>query len=210
MVHQKMEVVQPFRVQNRQAHLLFQLLTQQSLSVLMENNPNFTWLRVDIESKTWADKACQNIGPRLPFKSKGGLLMSQNVPDFRCFLLVEDDQTIAFATKTLLKMKLPGIEIDCAPTGKMAEEYIRTKYYDTILLDLGLPDMHGSQLVRFVKTNEESRCGDSRIVVLSAHQMAEQFDHDQFKHVAHFISKPLTSQWIDTLFDDATLRRASL
>ena len=136
--------------------------------------------------------------------------MSQTTPDSTSFLLVEDDQTIAFATKTLLKMKLSDVEIDCAATGQLAEDCIRKKTYDIILLDLGLPDMHGIELAIYAKTNVKSRCVDTRIVVLSAHHTTENFDHDQFKYVERFISKPLTTQWIDTLFGAAMLRQLSV
>ncbi len=136
--------------------------------------------------------------------------MLKTPPFTTSFLLVEDDQVITFATKKLLEMKLVDVAIDCAGTGELAKDYIRNKAYDFILLDLGLPDMHGSELAVYAKTNDNSRCLTSSIVVLSAHQMIENHDHEAFKHVECCISKPLTTQWIDRLFGAAMLRHTAV
>jgi two-component system KDP operon response regulator KdpE len=77
-------------------------------------------------------------------------------------LLVEDDAEM----RALLQLTLSQQGYTCfvAPTGMAGIAAARERDPDVIVLDLGLPDMHGAEVTRRIR--EES---DVPIVVLSAH-----------------------------------------
>lgn len=61
-------------------------------------------------------------------------------------LLVEDDATLADGLAHVLGQS--GYTVTCAPTGAYAESALLTQEFDMIILDLGLPDMDGGELLR--------------------------------------------------------------
>jgi sugar-specific transcriptional regulator TrmB len=64
-------------------------------------------------------------------------------------LLIDDDETIR---KTLAHtLTKEGFSVDTAPNGKQALEKSRLKHYDLALVDIRLPDMEGSNLLKMLK-----------------------------------------------------------
>jgi CheY-like chemotaxis protein/predicted transcriptional regulator len=64
-------------------------------------------------------------------------------------LLVDDDETIRRTlTRTLAK---EGFSVDVAPNAKQALEKSRLTHYDVALLDIRLPDMEGTKLLKMLK-----------------------------------------------------------
>ncbi len=76
-------------------------------------------------------------------------------------LVVEDDQGISSFLKTVLKSA--GYDVLFAETGKSALGMISSHCPDCILLDLGLPDMDGSEIIRSVRSWTQTP-----IIVISA------------------------------------------
>lgn len=65
-------------------------------------------------------------------------------------LIIEDEKNIqTFMGKVL---KRHDYRVLCADTGKQGLDLIRSQCPDIILLDLGLPDMNGSQIIQEVRT----------------------------------------------------------
>ncbi len=60
-------------------------------------------------------------------------------------LLIEDDAGTAKSVETILKAE--GHDCDIADCGQVALELARTTEYDMILLDIGLPDMDGYEVL---------------------------------------------------------------
>ena len=65
--------------------------------------------------------------------------------DIKKILLVEDDKVLRMTIKKLLKDD--KVELDEASTGKQTLEKVEKTAYDCIILDLGLPDMSGFELL---------------------------------------------------------------
>ena len=76
-------------------------------------------------------------------------------------LLVDDEIAIQRATAPLLRSR--GFSVSLAGTGREAIETFERDRPDLIILDLGLPDMDGSEVCRQVRER-----ADTPIVVLSA------------------------------------------
>jgi DNA-binding response OmpR family regulator len=64
-------------------------------------------------------------------------------------LIIEDEKTLAFEVEAFLKKAFYVCEL--AHTGRKALEMLDLNLYDFILLDLGLPDMDGLQLLEKAK-----------------------------------------------------------
>ena len=75
-------------------------------------------------------------------------------------LIVEDEKSLASEIKQFLEKE--EYNCDLAYTGKDASELISINPYDFILLDIGLPDYNGLDLIKEAKnarkTAEKSTC----------------------------------------------------
>ncbi len=75
-------------------------------------------------------------------------------------LVVDDEPAIERAVRTILDRN--GFQVEVAENGRQALESYRHRHPDAILLDLGLPDMDGLDLIK-----EFRALGSTPIVVLS-------------------------------------------
>lgn len=87
-------------------------------------------------------------------------------------LIVEDD----FPMAHVLKLKLTGLgfQVDHAPNGEQAMEYIGKNPYDIILLDLRLPKKSGFEIIQEIRANPQWK--DLKIFVLSNLGQKEDLD----------------------------------
>jgi DNA-binding response OmpR family regulator len=74
-------------------------------------------------------------------------------------LLVEDDRMIAKGLETALRQE--GYAVDAMGDGRSAAEALRTSRFDLVLLDLGLPQRDGIEVLRELRTR-----GDSTPVII--------------------------------------------
>lgn len=65
-------------------------------------------------------------------------------------LIIEDEKNIQHFMNKILKRQ--DYRVLCADTGREGLELIRSQCPDIILLDLGLPDMEGDEIIRSVRT----------------------------------------------------------
>ncbi|HVA98113.1 MAG TPA: response regulator transcription factor [Bacteroidia bacterium] len=77
-------------------------------------------------------------------------------------LIVEDEKSLAKEMNIFLKKE--GFVCDIAHTGKDASEKIFVTPYDFVLLDLGLPDYEGLDLLKETKESNQ----DAAIIILTA------------------------------------------
>jgi DNA-binding response OmpR family regulator len=77
-------------------------------------------------------------------------------------LIVEDEKSLAKEVQTFLKNE--GFTCDIAYTGKEASEKIYVNQYDFLLLDLGLPDYDGLDLLKEAREAKQ----EAAIIILTA------------------------------------------
>src|ERR1044072_7571761 len=70
-------------------------------------------------------------------------------------LVVDDSPTMRRMVIASLR-NLPGVSFDEAPSGLEAIEQLALSRYDLIILDLNMPDMHGLEVVQFVRKHNLS------------------------------------------------------
>ncbi len=68
-------------------------------------------------------------------------------------LLVEDDEQLGNALQTSLQRE--GFAVDRAVTGEQALVLLQQTGIDTVILDLGLPDMDGTEVLSYVRARNQ-------------------------------------------------------
>jgi DNA-binding NtrC family response regulator len=66
----------------------------------------------------------------------------------KSILIVDDDRAILKSLGEILQLK--GYSVDTAETGREALEKSKGRFYNLMLLDIKLPDMEGTELLRAV------------------------------------------------------------
>jgi DNA-binding NtrC family response regulator len=66
-------------------------------------------------------------------------------------LLVDDDPALLDALSGTLRSRLVHFELDTCESGAKALDLVRSKVYDTIILDVNMPNMNGLQVLTAVK-----------------------------------------------------------
>jgi DNA-binding response OmpR family regulator len=102
-----------------------------------------------------------------------------------CVLIVEDSEAIR---DILCRVLLDGgFEVAAAGTGQQGMELASSGCFDVLVVDLGLPDMKGQDLIRSLRLAGNH----SRIAVLSG--LAGSLDADEFRElgVDRILPKPM-------------------
>lgn len=94
--------------------------------------------------------------------------MISDAPSRSCILMVEDDRSIvAFLRGALAEA---GYSVDVATSGAEAETLAVERAHDAVILDLGLPDVDGLDLLARLRAREVS----APFLILSARRSVEQ------------------------------------
>jgi two-component system KDP operon response regulator KdpE len=68
------------------------------------------------------------------------------------FLVVEDNDEVVEAMRLTLSVRWPDARVITAPTGAEAEELAKSERPDLIMLDLGLPDISGYEVLKRIRS----------------------------------------------------------
>ncbi|MFK7741806.1 MAG: response regulator [Planctomycetota bacterium] len=85
-------------------------------------------------------------------------------------LLVEDDASVRLAFR--VRLTAHGYHVDAAPDGETARQHLSANIPDLVVLDLGLPDCSGTELLRLVRDNPKT--SDTPVVIVSGRDMAHE------------------------------------
>jgi two-component system aerobic respiration control sensor histidine kinase ArcB len=112
-------------------------------------------------------------------------------------LLVEDSAIAAMAAKELLIDQL-ACRVDVAETGEKAIQLAKSKKYQYIFMDIGLPDISGFDVTRQIKT--DSRNQHIPIIALTGNTNAEIKIESQIIGICEILEKPLTAKKLKSVF----------
>ena len=112
-----------------------------------------------------------------------------NNPVQQTKVLIVEDNLIASKTAQLF-LEAKGCSVDCVTTGTEAISKVGEDY-DLILLDLGLPDMHGFEVAKIIR-NSESKLASTRIVIVTAFDTNNNKELLNQLKISHCIVKPLS------------------
>jgi len=102
-------------------------------------------------------------------------------------LLIEDDPEIVEIVKITLDMRWPDVDLLSTFLGEKGIELAKTEFPDVIILDLGLPDTNGFEVLREIR-----KFSDTPVVILSVR--GEELDKIQGLELGadDFVSKPFS------------------
>ena len=114
-------------------------------------------------------------------------------------LLVEDDLDLADAIDT--KFSNAGFRVLRVGTGKAGVEIATSREIDLLMLDLGLPDMNGLDMLRKLETEMETPLPP--VIVYTGRELTREQANDLRQYSETVIIKGVRSQ--ERLFDEASL-----
>ena len=118
-------------------------------------------------------------------------------------LVVEDDSLLAQGLTRVLTRA--GHAVDKAETGLQADKALRAASYDLVVLDIGLPDIDGFEVLRRLRL----RHVPANVLVLTARDAVEDRVHGLDLGADDYLTKPFSVTEFEARVR-ALLRRASL
>lgn len=100
-------------------------------------------------------------------------------------LLVEDDETTVESIKLCMEIYEVGSTIDSVSKGKEALRLLKNNAYDGVMIDLGLPDIDGTEVIA-----ELRKFSQVPVVVLSARHSPEVVAKALETGADDYITKP--------------------
>lgn len=113
-------------------------------------------------------------------------------------LVVEDDDQVRAQTVSLLQEG--DVEVDQAANGAEAMEALRSQKYDCIVLDLGLPDMDGRQMLATLQQQEVEL---PPVIVHTAGEVSQEEEAALRENADSIVIKDVRSQ--ERLLDEVSL-----
>ena len=108
-------------------------------------------------------------------------------------LLVEDHLILQRCTKGLLKNR--GCEVIVVGAKQAALSQIKSVNFDLLLVDIGLPDGSGWEVVEYCRESIDSQNSLTPIVVVSAHVQPSETEKYRQKYPSlEVIQKPLSKE----------------
>jgi signal transduction histidine kinase/CheY-like chemotaxis protein len=104
-------------------------------------------------------------------------------------LYIEDNKSNTEFLEQIIMNHRPNIHLICDMFGKNTIQLALKEHPDVILLDLDLPDIHGSEVMKELKANPNTK--DIPVVVISADVMPEQLDRLHKAGAKNYLTKPL-------------------
>lgn len=121
-----------------------------------------------------------------------------NSNEFR-ILVVEDNPIAQTMAKSILS-KL-NCNTDIAESGRRAVALWKTRYYDLIFMDIGLPDLDGYEVTHQIRVNEWPRKTHTPIIALTAHIGDENKKRCIEAGMNAVLTKPLTLKNCSDILD---------
>ena len=107
---------------------------------------------------------------------------------FKRVLLVEDHYVNQRVVKSMLSEV--GWKVEFANSGKNALVLWEYGDYDSILMDIGIPDLNGMEVTRRIREREREQGGHIPIVALTAHVLPGDRERFLASGMDEYISKP--------------------
>ncbi len=126
------------------------------------------------------------------------------IPNDACVLIVDDMPKNIQLLGSILKNE--SIEIEFATSGKEALEWLQTRHFDLVLLDIMMPEMDGYEVCRRIKENAET--ADIAVIFITAKTDIQSMVQGFETGAVDYITKPFNkSELIARVRTHLTLQR---
>lgn len=131
---------------------------------------------------------------------------SRPAPTQECDVLyIEDDFVNYTLVERILEMR-PGLKLIHATHGAIGLEQARLQRPSLVLLDLNLPDMHGSEVLQRLRDNRET--AEIPVVILSANATPSQIERLLTAGARNYITKPFDLEVFLAVVDEFAQARS--
>ena len=108
-------------------------------------------------------------------------------------ILVVEDLKIAAKINKITLSKL-GCEVVIATSGHEAIDEFSNNLFDLVFMDIGLPDMNGTEVQKRLREIDQAKGGYTPIVALSSHTNKHTVNTALEAGMDDYLSKPLTKE----------------
>lgn len=115
-------------------------------------------------------------------------------------LYIEDNVPNAELVRMVVETSFRGVRLITSETGSRTVELAREYSPDLILLDLNLPDTNGKDVLRNLKSNEDTKA--IPVVIISADAMPHQLHDLMDEGAAVYLTKPLDIEKFNRLLNE--------
>lgn len=105
-------------------------------------------------------------------------------------LIVDDEPNILMSLEFLMKKE--GYEVYIARDGSEAMEIINSKFPETIILDIMMPEVDGYQVCKYIK--EDLKDKDIKVIFLSAKSKEEDIKKGYEMGADLYLTKPFSTR----------------
>lgn len=116
-------------------------------------------------------------------------------------LVIDDEQVICDACRLVLSES--GHNVSHCITGNDGLQEIKRNTYDLILLDMKLPDIDGSRILKFIQERSLSPC----VIVMTGYSTLSNAVEAMKLGAADYLSKPFTEDELLATIDGVFARR---
>jgi DNA-binding response OmpR family regulator len=100
-------------------------------------------------------------------------------------LLIEDDPSVVESVQLLFKIHWTDADLICSYLGKPGIEMVKTEKPDALILDLGLPDISGFEVMKQIRM-----FSSLPIIVLTAHTAEDEIVKALEEEATDYVTKP--------------------
>ena len=111
----------------------------------------------------------------------------------RARILVVDDEADGRALIARV-LEDRGAKTTCTSTAQEALQALSEENFDVLLSDIGMPDMDGFQLIRHVRSLDESRAGPLPAIAITAYARPEDRQRSLIAGFHMHLSKPIEAR----------------
>lgn len=134
-----------------------------------------------------------------PVKQNGVAPNASSNNGHPCVLCVEDSEPNFRLIESVLRER-PGIELIWAETGEKALQLSQEKPPQLVLLDLDLPDMHGSKVLQDL--HSQPGMNGTPVIVISADATPSQIERMLSAGARNYLTKPFDIRRFLFMFDE--------
>ena len=140
------------------------------------------------------ESAAGEVGTGQPDRTEGAGPTAIKTSSVLC---IEDNPSNLQLIENIFQRQ-PNIKLLTALQGRLGITLAREHHPDVVLLDLHLPDIHGSEVVDELQNDESTR--DIPVIILSADATPSQIERLKKQGIREYLTKPLNvRQFLDAV-----------